>query len=64
MVQVKESGANQRMRKLVDAPGREFILVETSRYHTLRNLLSPDKRDKLHILDRSSNKFYLTIVDE
>ncbi len=64
VVQVKESGANARMRKLVDAPGREFILVEQSRYHTLRNLLSADKRDKLHILDRSSNKFYLCIVDE
>ena len=64
VLQVKESGANQRMRRLVDQPGREFIITEQSRFHTLKNVLSPDKRDKLRILDRSSVKFYLCVVDD
>jgi 4-amino-4-deoxy-L-arabinose transferase-like glycosyltransferase len=64
ILQVKESGANERMRSLVDKPGREFIITEQSRYHTLQGVLSPDKRDKMRILDRSNNKFYLVVVDE
>jgi hypothetical protein len=64
VLQVMESGANERIRRLVDQPGREFIITEQSRFHTLRNTLSPDKRDKLQILDRSNNKFYLCIVEE
>lgn len=64
VLQVKESGANQRIRQLVDRPGREFIVTEQSRYHTLKNVLSPDKREKTRILDRSSNKFYLIVVED
>ena len=64
VLQVKETGANQRIRRLVDQPGREFIITEQSRFHTLKNVLSPDKRNKIHILDRSSAKFYLCVVDD
>lgn len=63
VIQVKESGANERMRALVDRPGREFIVVEQSRFQTLKNVLSPDKRERLTILDKSSIKFYLCVVD-
>jgi hypothetical protein len=48
----------------VDQPGREFIITEQSRFHTLKSVLSPDKRDKLEIVDRSSNKFYLCVVED
>lgn len=64
ILQVKEAGANERMRSLVDKPGREFIITEQSRYHTLQGILSADKKDKLRILDRSNNKFYLCVVDD
>jgi hypothetical protein len=64
ILQVKEKGANERMRELVDRPGREFIIVEQSRFQTLKGILSADKRDKLEILDRSNNKFYLCVVQE
>ena len=64
VLQVKESGANQRIRELVDRPGREFIVTEQSRFHTLKGVLSPDKRDKVRILDRSNNKFYLLVVED
>lgn len=64
VVQVKERGANERMRELVDRPGREFIITEQSRFPTLKSVLSPDKRDKIEIVDRSSNKFYLCVVEE
>jgi 4-amino-4-deoxy-L-arabinose transferase-like glycosyltransferase len=64
VIQVKEDGANERMRAFVDRPGREFIVTEQSRYHTLKNVLSPDKREKLQIIDKSNNKFYLCVVEE
>lgn len=64
VLQVKEAGANERIRALVDKPGREFIITEQSRFHTLKNVLSPDKREKLQILDHSNNKFYLCVVEE
>ncbi|MCK6549963.1 glycosyltransferase family 39 protein [Myxococcota bacterium] len=64
VLQVKEAGANERMRSLVDKPGREFIITEQSRFQTLKGVLSPDKRDKLQIIDKSTNKFYLCVVEE
>ncbi|MEO1233684.1 MAG: hypothetical protein AAFZ18_32785, partial [Myxococcota bacterium] len=63
VIQVKEAGANQRMREVVDHPGREFIVVEQKRFPTLKNVLSPDKRERITILDKSSTKFYLLVVD-
>lgn len=64
VLQVKEAGANERIRALVDKPGREFIITEQSRFHTLKSVLSPDKREKLQILDHSNNKFYLCVVED
>ena len=64
IIQVKQANANRRMAQLVDRPGREFIVVEQSRFHTLKSILSADKRDKLRIIDKSSIKFYLCVVDE
>ncbi len=64
IVQVKDTGANERMRRLVDRPGRAFIITEQSRYYTLKNLLSSNARSKIRILDRSNNKFYLCLVDD
>ena len=64
ILQVKEAGANQRIKTLIDRPGREFIITEQSRYHTLKGVLSADKRDKVQIIDRSNNKFYLVMVED
>jgi 4-amino-4-deoxy-L-arabinose transferase-like glycosyltransferase len=64
VIQVKDSGANVRMRELVEQPGREFVIVEQSRLHSLRDALSLEKQKKLRILDRSNNKFYLGVVEQ
>jgi 4-amino-4-deoxy-L-arabinose transferase-like glycosyltransferase len=64
VLQVKERGANERIRQLVDQPGREFIITEQSRFHQLKSALSPEKREKAEIVDRSSNKFYLIVVED
>lgn len=63
ILQVKESGANQRIKRLVEQPGREFIITEQSRYQTLKSALG-EYGDKMRILDRSNNKFYLIVVEE
>ncbi|MCX7958227.1 MAG: hypothetical protein N3B13_04205, partial [Deltaproteobacteria bacterium] len=60
---VRQLKSNSETRSYADGPGRKFILVEASRYNSLKNSLSEQMKDKLRIVDRSSNKFYLTIVD-
>jgi len=60
---VRQLKSNSETRSYADGPGRKFILVEASRYNSLKNALSEQMRDKIRIVDRSSNKFYLTIVD-
>ncbi len=63
ILQVKESGANQRIKRLIEQPGREFIITEQSRFQTLKSALG-EYGDKARILDRSNNKFYLIVVEE
>ncbi len=64
VLQIKGAGASQRIRRLVDRPGREFIITEDTSYQTLKNVLSADKRNKLRVLDKSNTKFYLCVVDD
>ncbi len=52
-----------QLKTRVKAPGREFILVETTRYKGLENTLA-DMKGKLQIVDRSNTKWYLVLVDE
>lgn len=63
VIQVKEDGANARMRAVIDRPGREFVILEQSRFPTFKSVISPDRREKIQILDKSSIKFYLLAID-
>ncbi len=60
---VRQLKSNSETKSYAEGPGRKFILVEASRYNSLKNSLSAEMRDKIRIIDRSSNKFYLAIVD-
>lgn len=60
---VRQLKSNSETKSYANGPGRKFILVEASRYNSLKNLLSNEMKGKFRIVDRSSNKFYLTIVD-
>ncbi len=64
VLQVMRNNANQRIRELVEQPGREFIITEQGRYAALRSALPANMRTKLKILDQSNNHFYLMVVEE
>ncbi|MEW5848550.1 MAG: glycosyltransferase family 39 protein [Myxococcota bacterium] len=53
-----------QLKARVKQPGREFILVETTRYKGLENTLGADFKGKINIVDRSNSKWYLVLVDE
>jgi 4-amino-4-deoxy-L-arabinose transferase-like glycosyltransferase len=61
-VQVKKSGAE--LKKLVDRPGREFVLVQTDRFGGLKTALGKDYESKIKVVDRSNQKWYLVLVEE
>ncbi|MEM1025473.1 MAG: glycosyltransferase family 39 protein [Myxococcota bacterium] len=64
VIQLMGKDANRRLRDLVDEPGREFILLEQSRFDTLQSVVPRKYRDKLRIIDQSNHSFYLVLVDE
>jgi hypothetical protein len=52
-----------QLKNRVKQPGREFILVETTRYKGLESTLA-EMKDKVSIVDRSNAKWYLVMVDD
>jgi 4-amino-4-deoxy-L-arabinose transferase-like glycosyltransferase len=53
-----------QLKSRVKQPGREFILVETTRYKGLESTLGADFKGKVNIVDRSNSKWYLVAVDD
>ena len=53
-----------QLRTRCKQPGREFILVETTRYKGLESSLGPEFKGKVNIVDRSNAKWYLVAVDD
>ncbi|NJK88193.1 MAG: hypothetical protein HC923_01565 [Myxococcales bacterium] len=64
VLQVMKDNANQRLRELAEQPGREFVIVEQSRYDTMVNVLPVELRKKARILDQSNDNFYLVLIDD
>jgi 4-amino-4-deoxy-L-arabinose transferase-like glycosyltransferase len=64
VLQLMGKDANRRLRDLVDEPGREFIILEQSRYDNLQNVLPRSYRDKIRIIDQSNHSFYLVVIEE
>lgn len=63
VVELMNAGAADRLRAKVGEPGRHFILIENTRFTELRNLLPAPARERLEIIDRSNEHFYLCQVD-
>lgn len=59
---VRQVQDNQRIRELVERPGREWIITERNRFGSLQSALGSSAR--LRIVDRSNNKLYLVVVGE
>jgi 4-amino-4-deoxy-L-arabinose transferase-like glycosyltransferase len=60
-IQIKKSGVD--LKKAVERPGREFILVQTDRFGGLKNALGKELEPKIRVVDRSNQKWYLLVVD-
>jgi hypothetical protein len=63
VVELMNAGAADRLRAKVGEPGRHFILIENTRFTELRNLLPAPARERLEIIDRSNEHFYLCQLD-
>ncbi len=61
-VQVKKNAAD--LKKLIDRPGREFVLVQTDRFGGMKTALGKEYEDKIRVVDRSNQKWYLVTVDD
>ena len=55
---------NDHMRKSLKKPGRKFILTETKRLKNLKSVLGKEREKKMKIIDRSSKKWYLVLLEE
>ncbi len=60
-IQVKKSGAD--LKKQVELPGRDFVLVQTDRFSGLKASLGKDYDNKIHVVDRSNVKWLLVQID-
>lgn len=61
-LQVKKSATD--LKKLIDRPGREFVLVQTDRFGGMKSALGKDYEDKIKVVDRSNQKWYLVTIDD
>ncbi len=60
-IQIKRSGSE--LKKAVERPGREFVLVQTDRYGSLKSALGKDYESRIKVVDRSNQKWYLVLVE-
>lgn len=61
-LQVKKSAAD--LKKLIERPGREFVLVQTDRFGGMKSALGKEYDDKIKVVDRSNQKWYLVTIDD
>ncbi|MCC7075318.1 MAG: glycosyltransferase family 39 protein [Deltaproteobacteria bacterium] len=61
-LQVKKNAAD--LKKLIERPGREFVLVQTDRFGGMKTALGKEYEDKIRVVDRTNQKWYLVTVDD
>jgi hypothetical protein len=61
-IQVKKAGAD--LKKHVERPGREFVIVQTDRFGGLKSSLGKDYEAKIRVVDRTNQKWFLVEIDE
>jgi 4-amino-4-deoxy-L-arabinose transferase-like glycosyltransferase len=52
------------LKKAVDKPGREFILVQQDRFNRVKSAVSPSHAEHLRVVDRSNQKWFLVVAEE
>ena len=60
-IQIKKAGAE--LKKAVERPGREFVLVQTDRFAGLKSSLGKEFEARIRVVDRSNQKWYLVVVE-
>lgn len=61
-IQIKKK--RDRLKKQIEKPGREFVLVQQDRFKTIKSALGKAYADKIHVVDRSNTKWFLVRIDE
>ncbi len=55
---------NAQFKKSIKKPGRKFVLTETKRLKNLKSVLGKEGQKKMKIINRSSKKWYLVLLEE
>lgn len=61
-IQIKQSATD--LKRQVEKPGRDFILVQTDRYGRVKSALGKEYEGKIKVVDRSNKKWFLVLVEE
>lgn len=61
-IQIKKSASD--LKKQVTKPGRDFILVQTDRFSRIESALGPEYKEKIKVVDRSNQKWFLVLVED
>lgn len=61
-IQIKKK--RDKLKKQIQKPGREFVLVQQDRFKTIKSALGKAYADKIHVVDRSNTKWFLVRIDE
>jgi len=52
------------LKKVVEEPGRTFVIVQQDRYKRLKSAVGDKYKKKLKIIDQSNTKWYLVQIDD
>ncbi|MFO0728697.1 MAG: glycosyltransferase family 39 protein [Myxococcota bacterium] len=63
VVELMRAGAADRLREALGKSGRHFALIESNRFPEVRGLLPSPTKERLEIIDRSNEHFYLLEVE-
>ncbi len=59
--QIKKSSAE--LKKVVDKPGRTFVIVQQDRYNRLKSAVGKENEKNMRIVDQSNTKWYLVLIE-
>jgi 4-amino-4-deoxy-L-arabinose transferase-like glycosyltransferase len=60
--QIKKSAS--RLKKEVEKPGREFVLVQQDRFKRIEQAIGASYKNKIKVVDRSNTKWFLVLIEE
>lgn len=61
-IQIKKDAA--ALKKAIEKPGREFILVQQDRFNRVKSAVSGTHAEHIRVVDRSNQKWFLLVAED